>query len=293
VRKTIKQNVDSSVEAKEQQDIKCGIGLINIDFPPSGSQTSKRNNSRAISARFTKRRPSSARLTFGRTNSIEYFPVEGDMPKQASLHSSSSCCSTRSSASTSSLSSSISAKKRNNRNSPKRPKSLDMLFTKDKKDVIVGLESVIHNLQKNAKEMEKNRYGGLKQAKLTTPMSPAKLIEQIKLEHDGSRTRPDRFILDRNNNWWDMPFRDHMKDAERPILKENGLDQFGAEYSLGQLRYQSQQLLERRKRIEHDRTRGPLSGFYNIKGREFHRELRRLNRLQKKERKKQDSLFFT
>jgi len=286
VRKTIKQRVDGSVEAKEQRDVKCGIGLINIDFPPSGSQTSKRSNSRPISARFTKRRPNSARLTFGRTNSIEYFPLEGDIPKPESVHSSSSGCSTRSSPSTSSLSSGKSEKKRYERHSPKRPKALDALFTKDKKDVIVGLESVIHNLQKNAKEMEKNRYGGLKQFKLTTPMSPAKLIEQIKLEHDGSRTRPDRFILDHNNNWWDMPFRDHMKDAERPILKENGLEQFGAEYSLGQLRYHSQQLLERRKRIEHDRTRGPLDGFYNIKGREFHRELRRLNRLQKKERRK-------
>jgi len=287
--------VKQTADVKEQQDVQCGIGLINIEFAPSGSQKSQRGNARSISARFTNRRPNSARLTCGRPNSIEYFPLQADIPKLVSLHSSSSrvSSSTRSSTSTSSFSSRKRARKQKDKPSAKRPKALEMLLTKEKKDIIVGLESVIHNLQKNAKEMEVIRYGCLKQAALTTPMSPAKIVEQIKLEQDGSPTRPDRFILDQTNNWWDMPFRDHIKDAERPILKETGLDQFSAEYSLSQLRYQSKQLLERRKRIEHDRIRGPLRGFYKIKGREFHRELRRLNRQQKKERKKESSLFFT
>lgn len=286
-RKTSRKVVKRLTEAKEQWDVECSLGLINIESPSSMSQIRKQINTRPHSARFADRRPYSARLTRGNPNSVEYTPIQVNMPKLVSVHSSSSEISstTRSSTSTSSLSSSKRARKLA-RPSPKRPKVLEMLFTKDKKDVITGLESVIHNLQKNAKEMETNRYGSLSQAVLTTPMSPAKIVEQIKREQDGLPTRPDRFILDQNNNWWDMPFRDHVKDAERPILKENGLDQFGAEYSLGQLRYQSKQLLERRKRIEHDRIRGPLRGFYKIKGREFHREMRRLNRQQKKEKKK-------
>jgi len=275
-------------DTKEQLDVECSLGLINIESPPTKSQIRKKIHIRPYSARFADRTPFSARLTQGNPNFIEYSPFQEDIPKLVSLHSSSSEISStsRSSASTSSLSSNKRSRKRIGRPSPKRPKVLEMLLTKDKKDVITGLESVIHNLQKNAKEMEINRYGSMSQAVLTTPMSPTKIVEQIKREQDGLPTRPDRFILDQNNNWWDMPFRDHVKDAERPILKENGLDQFGAEYSLSQLRYQSKQLLERRKRIEHDRIRGPLRGFYEIKGREFHREIRRLNRQLKKEKKK-------
>jgi len=282
-------------EAKEQQRLECSLGHITIEFSPCNSRKSKRASTRPSSARFTDRRSTSQRLTRGVPNTIEYSPFQANTPKLVSSHSSSSGFSstTRSSSSTSSIYSHKRGRTRSVRHSPKRPKALQMLLSKDKKDVITGLESVIHNLQKHAKDMELNRYGSMVQGTLTTPMSPSKIVEQIKREQDGLPTRPDRFILDPTNNWWDMPFRDHIKDAERPILKENGLDQFGAEYSLSQLRYQSKQLLERRKRIEHDRIRGPLRGFYKIKGREFHRELRRLNRQQKKEKKKNPGLFFT
>jgi len=68
-----------------------------------------------------------------------------------------------------------------------------------KKDVISGLESVIHNLQKNAKEMEVDRYGVKAQA-IMSPMSPTKIVQLIKREHEGLDHRPDRMILDPKSN---------------------------------------------------------------------------------------------
>ena len=76
-------------------------------------------------------------------------------------------------------------------------------------------------------------------------------------------------------NWWDMPFRDHLRSAKRPIIRETGIDQFASEYMLSLLRDKEQKVLKLRQEVEYKRTRPPADNWYEMKGQNFGKELRR------------------
>ena len=79
-------------------------------------------------------------------------------------------------------------------------------------------------------------------------------------------------------NWWDRPFKDHLRCSSRPIVRETGIEQFASEYMLSMLRDQEQTVLRQRQLVEDERTRPPLNNWHELKGQQFGDELRRHNR---------------
>eukprot|EP01084_Bolivina_argentea_P281093 480880_1 len=82
-------------------------------------------------------------------------------------------------------------------------------------------------------------------------------------------------------NWWDQPFRDYLRSAKRPIIRETGIDQFAAEYMLNMLRDREQKVLKQRQEVEYKRTRKPIKNWYSLKGSQFGKEFKRYARQNK------------
>eukprot|EP01083_Nonionella_stella_P213885 771044_1 len=146
-----------------------------------------------------------------------------------------------------------------------------------KGDITDGIELMLQKLQNEAKLIEQKRY---KKVYNTSNGSDTNMIIPNSTPNDIVRMTqnktPSRHKMKHANmNWWDQPFRDHLRSAKRPIIRETGIDQFASEYMITLLRDQEQSVLKQRQQVEYQRTRKPLKNWYSMKGTEFGKELKR------------------
>ena len=143
------------------------------------------------------------------------------------------------------------------------------------RDVADGIELMLHQLQSEAKQLEQRRYqlfaGGSNSA------TPNDIVQTIRTRHR-SKNRQRGGKGNESMNWWDQPFKDHLRASSRPIVRETGIDQFASEYMLTMLRDQEQSVLRKRQLVEEERTRPPKKLWFESKGQDFNNELRRHKR---------------
>ena len=146
-------------------------------------------------------------------------------------------------------------------------------------DVVEGIELMLRRLQSEAKQIEQSRYqqyaNDIHHRVKITKSSPNEIIKLT--QNTKSRSSKSKKNLEAMN-WWDQPFRDHLRSAKRPIIRETGIDQFASEYMLTMLREQEQSVLQKRQQVEFKRTRKPIDNWYEMKSTQFGNELRRHNR---------------
>ena len=147
---------------------------------------------------------------------------------------------------------------------------------KNKKlDVMDGIELMIFQLQKEAKSIEQKRYLRHTNRNSNTLISNSVPKDIVNLTQKRGNYKINQKEGIQNMNWWDLPFRDHLRSAKRPIIRETGIDQFASEYMLSLLRDKEQKVLKLRQEVEYKRTRPPADNWYEMKDQNFGNELRR------------------
>ncbi|ETO27191.1 hypothetical protein RFI_09939 [Reticulomyxa filosa] len=154
----------------------------------------------------------------------------------------------------------------------------------NKPQILEGIEYMLKKLQLQATNIEKARYDPNLVSNIPSCYKPPIQIlgkqqtinEQPKKKLISKYFKNDSLVL--AMNWWDQPFRDHLHEAKRPIIREAGIEQFASEYMLAQLREQEEYILYKRQKIECERVRPPKKNWHEIKGRSFGRELQRYHR---------------
>jgi len=148
-----------------------------------------------------------------------------------------------------------------------------------KRDIGDGIELMLHQLQSEAKKIEQQRYQQFVSGGKDTSSTPYEIYRKTRNQSKHSKKGGGGGI--ENMNWWDQPFKDHLRNSSRPIVRETGIDQFASEYMLTMLRDQEQKVLRKRQIIEEERTRPPKHNWHELKGQDFCRELRRHKRYHK------------